>query len=43
MNQQYEFQYLYLEYELSPKMIKEEGSPNEEKRVEVIQVFGEEE
>lgn len=38
----YEFQYLFLEEEFPPKEYKKEKD-EEEKRVEVIQVFGEEE
>ncbi len=43
MSNQYEFEYLYLEEQIPPKFLKKEESLNEEKRVEIIQVFGQEE
>lgn len=43
MSKQYELEYLYLEEQIPPKFLKKEKSISEEKRVEIIQVFGEEE
>jgi hypothetical protein len=43
MSQQYEYQYLYVEDQIPPKFLKKEESFLEEKRIEIIQVFGEEE
>lgn len=43
MNQEYKIEYLYLTEEIVPRKKQEEKKINEEKRVEIIQVFGEEE
>lgn len=44
MNQKNEFQYLYLEeYPINFKHLKERTGENDEKRVEIIQIFGDEE
>ena len=38
----YEMEYLYLTEEIAPRKIKDGKQIDEEKRVEIIQVFGEE-
>jgi|LauGreDrversion4_2_1035121.scaffolds.fasta_scaffold295826_3 hypothetical protein len=43
MTEKYKVEYLYLEEEIGPIKFKKEKKSDEEKRVEIIQIFGEEE
>lgn len=43
MDQKFEYQYLFLEQEIDFLYLKKDKQSDEEKKIEIIQVFGEDE